>query len=207
MKHSVLIVALLLAFAFGGIASAQQQQQGAVSDQQQQSASEIRPGVLANAEDLKGKNVVDPNGKRLGKVDNVVLDLANGKISYVAVDPGRGGKLVPVPFDAFGVTRNRQLVLNVDRNKLNSAPSFAKRGQANWMNEEWARQVSNYWGKTPSGTTAARTPSALQPTTMGGSSQPPEATQQQMGQQPTQNQGQRPMSTGPEAPSDQSSSQ
>ena len=46
--------------------------------------------MLMNADKLKGSDVVDPNGNKLGSVENVALDLGTGKISYIVRRSGAG---------------------------------------------------------------------------------------------------------------------
>ncbi len=205
MKTLTILMALVMVAISGSIFAAQQ---SATSSQGQQESTSSQQGVLAKADSLKGTGVVDPNGQNLGKVESVTLDLVSGKISYVTVDPGRGDKLVPVPYDMFGVMRDKRLILNVDKNKLDAAPSYAKSSQPNWANQQWGQQVADFWGKGPSGiATGQASPSpqasSQQPATMGSSGQPPTSSPQPMSgsQQPTANEGQQPMSQP--APADQ----
>ena len=184
MSRSVFVViALLLTALWCSMGLAQQQ--GATSGQGSQGESQ---GVLAKADSLKGLKVIDHNGQSLGKVDSITLDLVSGNISYVDVDPGKGDKLVPVPYGAFGVMRDKRLILNADANRLDAAPSYSKRSQPNWTNQQWGQQVSAFWGKGPSGIVTGRAPSSgtagggQQPSAMGSGEQSPGATPQPMGQ-------------------------
>lgn len=155
------------------------------SAREQQGSDKAGQELLTKADAMNGSDVVDSRGKKLGKVDNVALDLQSGRISYVVVDPGKGDKLVPVPYNMFGVLRNKQLVLNIDRDRLDAAPSYGKRGEPNWANQQWTQQVASFWGAAPSGTMTGQTangPAAgsQQPTPMGtGSQQQGDAGQQQ----------------------------
>lgn len=213
MKSFATVIFVLLFMAWSGTGMAQQQQ-GAASSQGQ-SDGQGGPGILVKADSVKGTAVIDSSGQNLGKVDSVALDLFSGKISYVVVNPGSGDKLVPVPYDMFGVKSDKRLVLGVDKNKLDAAPSYAKSSQPNWTNPQWAQQVVNFWGKIPSGIVAARTSpstasSSQQPATMSTSQQPPASSQQPTtmgggstqpaGQGATGNQTQQPMGSGSTQP-------
>lgn len=166
----IIIMALLLLSLAAG--SGYGQQQGAATGQgqqtgqsqqmgQQQGASAQQLNVIADASKLKGSKVVNNQGKELGKVDHVALDLQNGRISYVALDVGSGKGLIPVPFDRFGVLRSSQLVLDMEKDRLSQAPSFAKGRQPNWMDQNFAQSVTSFWGSAPTGIMTARTSTQL----------------------------------------------
>jgi sporulation protein YlmC with PRC-barrel domain len=174
------------------------QQQGASNQGKQQQGAQAGQNLVAKADKLKGSEVVNTQGQKLGKVDSIGLDLQSGKISYVAVEPEKGNKLVPVPFNMFGVLRNQQLVLNVDKDRLDAAPSFGKNSQPNWANTYWTQQVANYWGAAPSGIMVGQASStgtgatSQQPTPMGSSQSTTNQQQQQpQGQQPPSGEAQQ----------------
>lgn len=210
---SILIAVLLLALSVGTALGQQQQQRGSMANQEPQRSGQTGQALLAKADSLKGSDVVDTQGQKLGKVDSVTLDLMTGGISHVTVDTGRGDKLIPVPYNNFGVLRNKQLVLNMDKDRLDAAPSYAKSAEPNWDNQQWAQQVAGYWGARPSGAMTGQAPSATsgssqqpaamssgQPTEqqpMGASSQPPQQPVGSGSQPPGVSQ---PMGTGQPTP-------
>lgn len=187
--------------------SAQQSQK---SQDQQAGSSQL---LIAKADALKGTDVTNEKGEKLGKVDSVNLDLGTGKISYVAIDPGSGDRLVPVPFDMFGVTRGKNLILKMDKNRFAQAPNYPKNNQPNWADAGWTNWVSGFWGTAPSGVMTAQAggkqqavpPGAhQQPQQMGAQQQPPPQQQpmQQSQQQPSTGQ-QQPQQMGTQQPSQQ----
>ncbi len=199
-KRCTIIMSLVLLLLIVG--SSYGQQQGATTSQgqqtgqsqqtsQQQTGSTAQPDVIANADRLKGSKVINNQGQELGKVDHVALDLQNGRISYVALDVGSGKGLVPVPFNRFGVMRNRQLVLDMSKDRLSQAPSFAKGKQPNWSDQNFAQSVTAFWGSSPTGVTTAQAATQQQPTPMGQQSpgtgqQPTPMGSSQQPQQPQQ---------------------
>lgn len=87
------------------------------------------------ASDIVGKNVKSAQSKEnIGEVDDLAVDLESGHIAAVILSQGGalgvGGKLIAVPTQAFMMTStgdrssDRQLVLNVPADKLQSAPAF-----------------------------------------------------------------------------------
>lgn len=191
---------------------AQQSQQ---SQDQQAGSSQL---LIAKADALKGTDVTNEKGEKLGKVDSVNLDLSTGKISYVAIDPGSGDRRVPVPFDMFGVTRGKKLILRMDKNRFGQAPSYPKDKQPNWADAGWTNWVSSFWGMAPSGVMTAQAggqqqavPSSgaqqRQPQQMGAQQQPPpQQPTQQTQQQPSYGQ-QQPQPMGTQEPGQQQPSQ
>lgn len=180
MKSMRILVALLCILWAGNVvaqqqgvtASDQSQQVGQVGQGQQGGQTQQMGQLIARADRLKGSAVVTPQGQNLGKVDHVALDLQNGKISYIAIDVGAGNKVVPVPYSMFGVLRNDQLVLNMDKNRLNQAPGFSRGSQPNWADANFRDGVAGFWGTPPSGIMTGQAPGTTsQPAPMGSRQQ------------------------------------
>jgi sporulation protein YlmC with PRC-barrel domain len=113
------------------------------------------PQVLS-ATTLTGDKVVNPQGEHLGKVEELMLDLDNGRVSYVVLSFGGflgfGEKLFAIPWEALTVnTEDHTLILNVEKEQLENAPGFDK---DNWPERAqyeagWLLDVYNYYGYTP----------------------------------------------------------
>jgi len=166
MKTLLIVLLSVLLFLPGALLA---QQQASTSSQGQQSGQ----AILSKAESLKGSTVVDPQGQQLGKVDSVTLDMMSGQISYVVVEPDKGNKHIPVPYNMFGLMRDGQLVLNMDKDRLDTAPSYEKRDQPNWSNQYWSQQVASFWGMAPVGIMTGQASGTQQTATMGSSTQQP----------------------------------
>ena len=85
------------------------------------------------ASDLKGHKVVNKNAEDLGKIDDYMLDLENGRIAYAVLSfggfLGMGEKLFAIPWSAFNVQlfeNDLRIVLNVDKEILTKAQGFDK---------------------------------------------------------------------------------
>jgi sporulation protein YlmC with PRC-barrel domain len=85
-------------------------------------------GHVERAGKLIGKEVIGTDGQRLGKIDNLIVDLGSGRILYGVV--GTGGFLgveeqhFAVPPGAFTQTEGDTLQINADKAKLLAAPRF-----------------------------------------------------------------------------------
>lgn len=86
-------------------------------------------GMMRGTE-LMGRDVNDRSGRDAGEVQDFVVDINTGRIAYVVLDFDEAwsldDKLLPLPLSAFTFPRERgaELVLNLDRNRLDMARGF-----------------------------------------------------------------------------------
>ena len=113
----------------------------------------MHPRVLA-ASTLKGEKVV--NGKRedLGKIEDYMIDLDNGRIAYCVLSfggfLGMGNKLFMVPWKALTLdTVNKQFILDVNKDTLKRAPGFDKDHWPDTTAPEFATDIYTFYGVTP----------------------------------------------------------
>ncbi|HWI57308.1 MAG TPA: PRC-barrel domain-containing protein [Bacillota bacterium] len=112
---------------------------------------------------LKGAEVKSNAGETLGKMEDLVIDPQTGKIRFAIL--GRGGVLgmgakhVPVPWQAVTVQSEKQFTLNVDKQKLQTAPTV-KSDYSDLQNPEYVVNVYKFYeiqpaigapGETPGG--------------------------------------------------------
>lgn len=76
---------------------------------------------------LKGADVRSKDGKELGKLEDLVLSPQTGQITFAIVGKGTplglGDKPHPVPWQEVQVNSEKQVTLNVDQQKMQSAPT------------------------------------------------------------------------------------
>lgn len=86
-------------------------------------------GMLRGSE-LIGRGVNDRRGNDAGEVQDFVVDIGRGRISYVVLDFDKAwsldDKLLPMPLSAFSLPKERggELVLNIERDRLDMARGF-----------------------------------------------------------------------------------
>jgi len=90
---------------------------------------EIPP--VPKASTFIGSAVVNAQGESLGKIDDLVIDPATGRIIYAALSHGSvlglGGKLFAVSWEALTLQPDsKTFILNVPKETLESAPGFDK---------------------------------------------------------------------------------
>ena len=101
--------------------------------------------------DVIGMKIKSVGNEDVGKVDNLMLNLPQGRVAFVILDPDRslgvGNEPFALPPDAFTLSADRKtLTSSIDKNKLASAPKFGK----DWeklSDPTFAGQVYQYYGK------------------------------------------------------------
>jgi sporulation protein YlmC with PRC-barrel domain/Cu/Ag efflux protein CusF len=78
-----------------------------------------------------GSNVENSQGESLGKIDDLVINPADGQIIYAALSYGSilglGGKLFAVPWEALQLQSDgKTFALNIVKEELENAPGFDK---------------------------------------------------------------------------------
>lgn len=84
-----------------------------------------------SADTIKGYKVVNTNGDNLGRIENLMIDLDNGRVAYAALSLGEflgiSDKLFAVPWQALSFISDEQaFILAVPRNILEKAEGFDK---------------------------------------------------------------------------------
>jgi len=103
-----------------------------------------------SASTIMKDNVKNGSGDDLGKIEDLMLDLATGKVSYAVVSfggfLGMGDKLFAVPLQAMQVdTENKCLVLNESKERLENAPGFDKDNWPDHSDSAWNDQINTYY--------------------------------------------------------------
>jgi hypothetical protein len=106
---------------------------------------------------MKVKNQLD---ETLGNIEDLVVDMKSGKISYAVLGVGGflgiGEKYIAVPPSAFSVgTDEKSLVLNADKTKIQAAPGFIKTNWPDYQNPDWGGE--GFWDTTSVGGTTGVT--------------------------------------------------
>lgn len=109
---------------------------------------------VARAETVMGMDVENPQGNDLGEIEDLVFDLKDGRIAYAVMAYGGwlglGENLAAVPWQALKLnTDEREFTLNVDKEKLRAAPSFAKDKWPQTLDRKWLSDVYAYYGAKP----------------------------------------------------------
>ena len=110
---------------------------------------------VVSASKIIGESVINKQSESLGKIHELVIDARTGHLAYAVLSfggfMGLGNKLFALPWKAFefAATENK-LILNVDKDKLKSAPGFDQ--DAKWpdfADRTWGTSIFNYYGYSP----------------------------------------------------------
>jgi sporulation protein YlmC with PRC-barrel domain len=101
------------------------------------------------ASELIGKHVASTDGKSLGKVEDLIVDLKGGHIPHVVLSFGgiadMGDKLFVFPVNAFTRDEYRdRILLDVERKQLSQSAGFDR---ANWPFQPPLERASKLHGK------------------------------------------------------------
>jgi sporulation protein YlmC with PRC-barrel domain len=109
---------------------------------------------LMTASTLTGDDVVNRQGEKLGRIDDIMIDVPSGRVAYVVMSSGGllgiGEKLFAIPFNALTLdTDNHCFVLDAPKERVLQAPGFDKEHWPQMADPTWARQVHGYYGTRP----------------------------------------------------------
>lgn len=105
------------------------------------------------ASQLMGLNVNNSAGEKLGTVEDIVINLEDGKVAYVALSFGGvlgiGDKLFAVPYRQMKFMHGKDemhFVLDVSKDKLKTAPGFDKNHWPDFADPHWIQQIDQFYG-------------------------------------------------------------
>lgn len=108
--------------------------------------------TLLSADTITGDEVCNMQDKKLGKIQDIMIDITEGKIRYAVLASGgflgMGDRLFAVPWKALKLDReNKRFILDVDIERLKSAPGFDKDEWPNMADTTWNSTVESFYGK------------------------------------------------------------
>jgi sporulation protein YlmC with PRC-barrel domain len=113
------------------------------------------PGpALMGADTLIGDSVVNGIDENLGDIKEIMLDMNSGQVAYAVLSfggfLGLGEKLFAVPWQALHLdTINKRFVLNIDKERLKTAPGFNTDAWPDMSDVTWANQIHSFYGTDP----------------------------------------------------------
>jgi sporulation protein YlmC with PRC-barrel domain len=114
-------------------------------------AGAIQAGAtLLSASTIAGDEVCNMQDEQLGKIQDIMIDMAEGKIRYAVLASGgflgMGDRLFAVPWKALKQDKeHRRFLLDVDVERLKNAPGFDKDQWPNMADTAWNSTVESYY--------------------------------------------------------------
>lgn len=111
-------------------------------------------GTVLSAGTLKGDAVVNADGDKLGTLKEIMIDFDRGTVVYGVLSRGGvagiGEKLFAVPWTLFDVdTEEKELVLNLDEERLENSPGFDPDNWPKFADEVWGTELHEHFGVDP----------------------------------------------------------
>lgn len=105
---------------------------------------------LISSSKVEGTAVFNRGGERLGTVVNFMLDKYSGQVAYaVLTTAGSGrseGSHYPLPWKVLTYDTGRGgYVIDLDRDKLRSAPTYKAGEEPDWSDQAFGRSVHDYY--------------------------------------------------------------
>jgi sporulation protein YlmC with PRC-barrel domain len=107
-----------------------------------------------SASTLTGDPVRNPQNEDLGKVEELMIDLDDGRVAYCVLSfggfLGMGNKLFAVPWGAMTLdTANHAFVLDVPKERLKEAPGFDKDHWPDLTDEDVRSEIYGFYNVAP----------------------------------------------------------
>jgi sporulation protein YlmC with PRC-barrel domain len=114
------------------------------------STSSASPAILS-ASTLSGDDVCNLKQEKIGRIQDIMLDTASGRIRYAVMSSGgflgMGDRLFAIPWSALKLdAANHRFILDVAAERLQDAPGFDKDHWPNMADPAWASKVESYFG-------------------------------------------------------------
>jgi sporulation protein YlmC with PRC-barrel domain len=105
---------------------------------------------LISSDKVEGTPVYNPKGERLGKVHHLMIDKYTGQVAYAVMSfdgfLGIGEKYNPLPWKMLTYdTRLGGYVVDLDRSKLEKAPSYTSTDAPDWSGQSCTTRIDEYW--------------------------------------------------------------
>lgn len=105
---------------------------------------------VVKASEITGTKVKNPSGENLGEINEVVIDKALGRVSYLVLDFGGvlgfGNKFFALPFSLFTYDKKSgDYIINVDKEKLKKSPGFDKDKWPDFSELEFITSINKYY--------------------------------------------------------------
>ncbi len=124
------------------------------ADHRQTKKNKLDPktsGANVRVSQLNGMNIQNSQGKSVGEIKDMAINVSHGKVQYAAVTYGGflgvGNKMFAVPFKAFELKQNPEdpeeqiLVLNVTQQQLEGAQGFDEDNWPDFADPDFSKEL------------------------------------------------------------------
>jgi sporulation protein YlmC with PRC-barrel domain len=109
---------------------------------------------LIASDKVEGTPVYGADGKKIGKVERLMIDKITGKVAYAVITfggfMGIGEDYYPIPWSMLKYdTQLEGYLVNLTADQLKSAPKYSKQQSWDWNNRQNDKLVYDYYGAAP----------------------------------------------------------
>ena len=110
--------------------------------------------TLIAADKVQGTPVYNSAGESLGEIYDLMIDKRSGHVAYAIMSFGGflgiGDKYHPLPWSILTYdTQKGGYVVNLSRDVLERAPSYAVSASPAWGDREYETSIHDYYGVSP----------------------------------------------------------
>jgi sporulation protein YlmC with PRC-barrel domain len=107
--------------------------------------------TLIYASKVNGTSVYDPDGSKIGAVEDIAIDKLSGEVAYAVLALGGflgiGEKYTPIPWHLLDYDPDEDgYVIGLSKEQLQDAPSYDKKELADTGDETYRDEVDEYYG-------------------------------------------------------------
>jgi hypothetical protein len=111
---------------------------------------------LISSDKAVGTAVYNRHGEHLGSVYNLMIDKHSGQVAYAVMSFGGflgiGESYHPLPWRMLTYdTRKGGYVIDIDRTRLETAPSYTTSTAPNWADRDYGHRIDDFYGVPPYG--------------------------------------------------------
>jgi hypothetical protein len=122
--------------------------------QDSQTVATDETSTLISSDKVEGTAVYNRSGDKLGSVHTLMIDKISGNVTYAVMSFGGflgiGDRYHPLPWEVLTYdTRQGGYVVDLDRSRLEEAPSYGANEDPNWSDLSWGQRVHDYYGARP----------------------------------------------------------
>lgn len=109
---------------------------------------------LMTADTLIGNQVINYQGDTLGEIEDIMLDVPNGRVAYAVMAAGgflgMGEKMFALPWSALTLETTRKcFIVDADKQRIQNAPGFDKDHWPSQAERQWQDEVHAYYQARP----------------------------------------------------------
>jgi hypothetical protein len=98
---------------------------------------------------VKGTNVYNLAGEKLGSVEDIMIDKARGRAIYAVISfddfLGMGEEYYPLPWASLKYDAQKGgYLVDLNKKRLEGAPNYDRRSESQWTPDR-GRRVDTYW--------------------------------------------------------------